>query len=515
MRAEVMEFYGLARSPRAVGYYETAHHRQLLQDIKQAAYDGDLVALCGVVGAGKTVTLRRLQEVLARENRVIVSKAVSIEKNRVTLNTLITALFCDLSPDKEPKIPKQNELRDRELCNLVRKRRKPIVLIVDEAHDLHHHTLTGLKRLIEMVADSDGKLSVLLAGHPKLRRDLRSPTMEEIGYRTTVFSLEGVTGSQREYIEWMLTTCAADTVRVDDILDPAAVDLLAARLRTPLQIEQHLALALETGYQASEKPIGEAIVDSVLSKQIDDLEPTLTPARLHGEGADRDAGHQARRAAGAVPPNAGAGPRPRAEGAAARRRPAGVTQGTKNRSFALPGPASRGRRSSPLPGAISVGTATMIAIPRAAFMRSVAMSVGSAPQARCNERGHETPMIAIPRADDCDPLQVASVWAGIAMVPWRPDRRPGSHDRQAIRRPSSRPTPTAMRTAVRGWRRMTPLSWAGMSSVSARVRSSAWPWLSRIRASARVVSSIISPVASSSLEAVWPVRSDMAHISCC
>jgi type II secretory pathway predicted ATPase ExeA len=276
MRAEVMEFYGLARSPRAVGYYETAHHRQLLQDIKQAAYDGDLVALCGVVGAGKTVTLRRLQEVLARENRVIVSKAVSIEKNRVTLNTLITALFCDLSPDKEPKIPKQNELRDRELCNLVRKRRKPIVLIVDEAHDLHHHTLTGLKRLIEMVADSDGKLSVLLAGHPKLRRDLRSPTMEEIGYRTTVFSLEGVTGSQREYIKWMLTTCAADTVRVDDILDPAAVDLLAARLRTPLQIEQHLALALETGYQASEKPIGEAIVDSVLSKQIDDLEPTLT-----------------------------------------------------------------------------------------------------------------------------------------------------------------------------------------------------------------------------------------------
>jgi type II secretory pathway predicted ATPase ExeA len=39
MRAEVMEFYGLTRSPRAVGYYETAYHRQLLQDIKQAVYD--------------------------------------------------------------------------------------------------------------------------------------------------------------------------------------------------------------------------------------------------------------------------------------------------------------------------------------------------------------------------------------------------------------------------------------------------------------------------------------------
>ncbi|HUN98609.1 MAG TPA: hypothetical protein VMU69_20545 [Bradyrhizobium sp.] len=74
----------------------------------------------------------------------------------------------------------------------------------------------------------------------------------------------------------MLATCAADKTKVEAILDPAAVDLLAARLRTPLQIEQHLTLALETGYQASEKPVGEAIVDSVLSKQIDDLEPTLT-----------------------------------------------------------------------------------------------------------------------------------------------------------------------------------------------------------------------------------------------
>ncbi len=232
-----------------------------------------------MVGTGKTVTLRRLQEVLARENRVIVSKAVAIEKNRITLNGLVTALFCDLSPDKRLAIPKNTELRDRALAELVRKRRKPIVLIVlivDEAHDLRQETLISLKRLIEAAADGEGKLSVLLAGHPKLRRDLRSPTMEEIGYRTTVFSLEGVTGSQREYIEWTLKTCAAEGVQVDDILDPAAVDLLAMRLRTPLQIEQHLTLALETGYQASEKLVGEGIVDSVLSKQIDDLEPTLT-----------------------------------------------------------------------------------------------------------------------------------------------------------------------------------------------------------------------------------------------
>ena len=105
MRAEVMEYYGLTRSPRAVGYYEPAHHRQLLQDVKQAVYGGDLVALCGVVGAGKTVTLRRLQEVLTKEGRVIVSRSMAVERNRATLGTLITAVFCDLSTDKGPKIP--------------------------------------------------------------------------------------------------------------------------------------------------------------------------------------------------------------------------------------------------------------------------------------------------------------------------------------------------------------------------------------------------------------------------
>ena len=55
-------------------------------------------------------------------------------------------------------------------------------------------------------------------------------------------------------------------------------------------------------------------------------------------------------------------------------------------------------------GAISVGTAPMIAIPVAAFMGPVAMIVGQRPQPRCNDRGHGRPMIAIRGADDCGSL---------------------------------------------------------------------------------------------------------------
>ena len=41
------------------------------------------------------------------------------------------------------------------------------------------YALVGLKRLIELVRHNGGKLSVVLAGHPKLKNDLRRPTLEE------------------------------------------------------------------------------------------------------------------------------------------------------------------------------------------------------------------------------------------------------------------------------------------------------------------------------------------------
>ena len=159
---------------------------------------------------------------------------------------------------------------------LVRKNKRPVALFVDEAHDLNSQTLTGLKRLMEVIEDGDGRLSVILSGHPKLRNDLRRPTMEEIGFRTDVFNLDGIAGSQREYINWLIGSCTKSEIAIESVLTLDAIDLLATRLRTPLQIQMHLALALEAGYQTGETPISVELMESVLSRQLDDLEPTLT-----------------------------------------------------------------------------------------------------------------------------------------------------------------------------------------------------------------------------------------------
>ncbi len=86
-------------------------------------------------------------------------------------------MFYDLtSGDRSKiKIPKQPKRRERELRDLMLKSKHPVVLIVDEAHDLHHQTLIGFKRLMELAAGAGVVLSVLLIGHPKLRNDLRRP----------------------------------------------------------------------------------------------------------------------------------------------------------------------------------------------------------------------------------------------------------------------------------------------------------------------------------------------------
>jgi hypothetical protein len=98
----------------------------------------------------------RFEAALKEEGRFTVARSLSVDKERTTLTTLITALFYDLSSEKAPRIPTQGEERERALRELVRRGRKAVVLLVDESHDLHPKTLVGLKRLMEVVADSAG-----------------------------------------------------------------------------------------------------------------------------------------------------------------------------------------------------------------------------------------------------------------------------------------------------------------------------------------------------------------------
>ena len=200
LNAEIMAQYGLVKDWRSAGFYETENHRQIGRAVRAGLGSGRLIAITGPVGVGKTVFLHRLQDEIASESKVTVAESLSVDTNRTTVPTLIAALFYDLSREKEVTIPSQGEKRERELRKLVLRGGKPVALFIDEAHDLHGRTLNGLKRLMEVIARGGGSLSVVLIGHPKLRNDLRRPSMEEIGHRTDILSFEGLGEDARAYL---------------------------------------------------------------------------------------------------------------------------------------------------------------------------------------------------------------------------------------------------------------------------------------------------------------------------
>ena len=279
MRIDAMNYYRLNRLFQHAGYYETAQLKDLLARMKQQIKHGGLIALSGMIGSGKTVTLRRLREELAKENQVLVCRSLTVQKDRISLDSLMVAMHYDLTMSKDYRIPVYSKERwARELRDLILKKNKPVALFIDEAHDLTRATLRGLKRLLEVVQEDGGRIAVVLAGHPRLRNELNQSSMEEIAYRTHFFELDGAIHSRREYIEWLLNECSEQDVEPNQILEPDAIDILAERLITPLQIGQHIVMALEAGHSADERPVSAGIVQSLISTNLGDWEATL--ARL-------------------------------------------------------------------------------------------------------------------------------------------------------------------------------------------------------------------------------------------
>ena len=275
MYGEMMNYYGMIRDLDKADYFETQAFGKTLMSLKTAIQSGGIIALTGIVGSGKTMSLRRLQQALKEENRVILSKSLVTDKRRVNTNTLFFALFSDLPTEKGFKIPTQPEKRERILQQLFQKIKKPVVLFIDEAHDLHGRTLIGLKHLIETVEDGGGTLAIVVVGHPKLSNDLRKPSMEEIGARAKIFALEGIDHHKTEYIEWILNCCSKSAIKPHDIVTKEAIELLAERLITPLQITHYLTQALEKGHEAGIKPVDHEIIETILSPDLNSIEPKL------------------------------------------------------------------------------------------------------------------------------------------------------------------------------------------------------------------------------------------------
>ena len=96
--------YGFTKDFGQAGYFETGQSQQIVKELSHEIRAGKLVTLSGIVGCSKTTMLRRIQDTLAQEKEILVSKSLSVEKSQLSLPVLISALFYDLATEKDFKI---------------------------------------------------------------------------------------------------------------------------------------------------------------------------------------------------------------------------------------------------------------------------------------------------------------------------------------------------------------------------------------------------------------------------
>jgi len=59
MLSDVMNYFGLKRTLDHVGFFETEEQTNLFKELKSQVRQCRLIAITGVVGCGKTTTLKR------------------------------------------------------------------------------------------------------------------------------------------------------------------------------------------------------------------------------------------------------------------------------------------------------------------------------------------------------------------------------------------------------------------------------------------------------------------------
>ena len=109
-------------------------------------------------------------------------------------------------------------------------------------------------------------------------------------FRSAIFDLEGFGGDKLGYLKWLLAQClstkvkveAAPADKIEAVITDEAMAFLSGKLSTPLQFETYLTRSFEEGYKVAQKPVTVEVLESVLAKNIDELEPRLT---RHGYNA--------------------------------------------------------------------------------------------------------------------------------------------------------------------------------------------------------------------------------------
>ena len=261
------QFYGYATTPFRKDIPVTALLRyaqldELMAYLTFVAEEGSIGLVTGDVGVGKSTAVRAFLATLD-DRRYHVCYVGDTNATRSVLRQLAWTfgmraahLQGDLKDDVHARIGA-----------LWREHEKRTVLVVDEAQAFGAKALAELRLLTSFLCDSDSPLSLVLAGQPGLRSQLKTPANEALDDRIMIrMHLAGLSRTETgDYVRAHLRAVGAP----EDLFADEAVDLVFQHSRgRPRRINKLCTQAVVKGGHKNIRPIDADLVRLVL-KDID------------------------------------------------------------------------------------------------------------------------------------------------------------------------------------------------------------------------------------------------------
>lgn len=176
---------GLAADPWAGFHLDTADAARTALLVEAAAEARLFVSVLGARGSGKTHAVRRA---LRRVPKVRVVEPLRLRRECLHIGDIEHAIVRELAPDDRPR--RSGEARSVQVRRLLGQSAQTsrIVLVIDDAHVLHHATLRALKRLRELAwLGVSPLLGIVLVGQAD-----RAEVVAEVGLRSDRLWLGGL-----------------------------------------------------------------------------------------------------------------------------------------------------------------------------------------------------------------------------------------------------------------------------------------------------------------------------------
>lgn len=219
---------------------------------------GGFIVISGEVGSGKTTLLRKI----LTENYTTATIGL-LNHTHSDYGELLQWVLMSFNL----KFKNKNKVElYYDFINFIKtqhQKGKPVVLILDEAHNLSLETLEEIRMLANINTEAGKIFKLIISGQPELLHKLRQPELSQFAQRVTIqYHLEALNKQECfEYIKHRLTVAGAQ----NEIFDESAILMVWYYSRgTPRVINTLCDLSLVYGFAEKTTVISAEIVRQVM-----------------------------------------------------------------------------------------------------------------------------------------------------------------------------------------------------------------------------------------------------------